>query len=51
MSFGIFPLFFASFGLGVERIGILKAVYPATWGVLQIATGRPGHQPKSVAGP
>src|SRR5579885_1941390 len=39
MSWGIFPLFFAAFGLGVERIGILKAVYPATWGVLQIATG------------
>jgi MFS family permease len=39
MSWGIFPLFFASFGLGLERIGILKAVYPATWGVLQIVTG------------
>jgi MFS family permease len=39
MSWGIFPLFFASFGLGLERIGILKAVYPATWGILQIATG------------
>ena len=39
MSWGIFPLFFASFGLGIERIGILKAVYPATWGILQIATG------------
>lgn len=39
MSWGIFPLFFASFGLGVERIGILKALYPATWGILQIATG------------
>src|SRR4029434_3461675 len=39
MSWGIFPLLFASFGLGVERIGILKAVYPATWGILQIATG------------
>ena len=39
MSWGIFPLFFAAFGLGVERIGILKAVYPATWGVLQVATG------------
>jgi MFS family permease len=39
MSWGIFPLFFASFGLGVERIGMLKAIYPATWGVLQIATG------------
>jgi len=39
MSWGIFPLFFAGFGLGIERIGILKAVYPATWGILQIATG------------
>lgn len=39
MSWGIFPLFFASFGLHVDRIGVLKAVYPATWGVLQIATG------------
>ncbi len=39
MSWGIFPLFFASFGLGIERIGILKAIYPATWGILQIATG------------
>ncbi len=39
MSWGIFPLFFASFGLGVERIGMLKAAYPATWGILQVATG------------
>jgi MFS family permease len=39
MSWGIFPLFFAAFGLGVERIGILKAVYPAIWGILQVATG------------
>jgi MFS family permease len=39
MSWGIFPLFFSSFGLGVERIGILKAVYPATWGILQVVTG------------
>jgi MFS family permease len=39
MSWGIFPLFFATFGLGVERIGILKAIYPVTWGILQVATG------------
>lgn len=39
MSWGIFPLFYAAFGLGVERIGILKALYPASWGILQIATG------------
>ena len=39
MSWGIFPLFFVAFGLGVERIGILKAVYPAVWGILQTVTG------------
>jgi MFS family permease len=39
MSWGIFPLFYASFGLGVARIGILKAIYPVIWGLLQIATG------------
>jgi MFS family permease len=39
MSWGIFPLFFVAFGLSVERIGILKAVYPAIWGILQVATG------------
>jgi MFS family permease len=39
MSWGIFPLFFAGFGLGVERIGILKAIYPAVWGALQLVTG------------
>ncbi|WP_245451199.1 MFS transporter [Borborobacter arsenicus] len=39
MSWGIFPLFFAANGLGVERIGALKAVYPAVWGMLQVFTG------------
>lgn len=39
MSWGIFPLFFASYGLGVAAIGTIKAVYPATWGILQLFTG------------
>jgi MFS family permease len=39
MSWGVFPLFFSAFGLGVERIGLLKAVYPAAWGCLQVLTG------------
>ena len=39
MSWGILPLFFASYGLSVERIGMLKAVYPAVWGTLQTVTG------------
>jgi MFS family permease len=39
MSWGIYPLFFASFGLGVEAIGTIKAVYPASWGAVQVLTG------------
>jgi len=39
MSWGIFPLFFASLGLSVQRIGVLKAVYPVIWGMLQVITG------------
>ncbi|WP_312162963.1 MFS transporter [Phenylobacterium sp.] len=39
MSWGLFPLFFAGFGLTVGRIGILKAVYPVVWGVMQTLTG------------
>lgn len=39
MSWGIFPLFFAGLGLGVERIGIIKAVYPMVWGITQVVTG------------
>jgi MFS family permease len=39
MSWGVFPIFFSTFGLGVGRIGILKAVYPAVWGILQVLTG------------
>src|ERR1051325_8036096 len=39
MSWGIYPLFFASFGLGVAAIGTIKAIYPAAWGVLQLFTG------------
>lgn len=39
MSWGIYPLFFAAHGLDVARIGVVKAVYPGVWGVLQIVTG------------
>ena len=39
MSWGVFPIFFSAFGLGLERIGVLKAIYPAIWGLLQVATG------------
>ena len=39
MSWGIYPLFFSSLGLGVAAIGTIKAVYPAAWGALQVFTG------------
>jgi MFS family permease len=39
MSWGLYPLFFASHGLGVAAIGFVKAVYPGVWGILQIVTG------------
>src|SRR5439155_16303208 len=39
MAWGLFPLFFAAAGLTLDRIGILAAIYPATWGILQLATG------------
>ncbi|HLI48111.1 MAG TPA: MFS transporter [Chthonomonas sp.] len=39
MSWGILPLFFSAYGLSVERIGLLKFVYPAIWGIMQIVTG------------
>jgi MFS family permease len=39
MAWGLFPLFFAAAGLTIDRIGLLVAIYPATWGVTQIATG------------
>jgi MFS family permease len=39
LSWGLFPLLFASAGLAVDRSGLLIAVYPAVWGVAQILTG------------
>ena len=39
LAWGLFPLFFAAAGLSLRQIGILAAVYPATWGILQLMTG------------
>jgi MFS family permease len=39
MSWGLYPLFFAEYGLGVGAIGVVKAVYPGVWGALQVVTG------------
>jgi MFS family permease len=39
MAWGLFPLFFAAASMSIERIALLSAIYPATWGVAQLATG------------
>jgi len=39
MAWGLFPLFFAAAHVSLGRIGVLTAIYPAVWGVLQLATG------------
>jgi MFS family permease len=54
LAWGIFPLFFASRGLSLERIALLAATYPLVWGTLQLATGwasdRWGRKPLIVLG-
>lgn len=39
MAWGLFPIFFASYGLEVGSIGVLASTYPAVWGLSQLATG------------
>jgi MFS family permease len=39
MAWGLFPLYFAAAGLGLAQIAVLTAVYPAVWGISQLATG------------
>lgn len=39
VAWGLFPLWFAAFQMTIEQIGILAAIYPATWGIVQLATG------------
>ncbi|MBI3964044.1 MAG: MFS transporter, partial [Chloroflexi bacterium] len=39
MAWGLFPLFFAAAGLGIEQIGWLAAIYPGVWGITQLGTG------------
>ena len=39
MAWGLFPLLFAGAGMNLTQIGVLTAIYPATWSVLQLATG------------
>ncbi|MFA6237754.1 MAG: MFS transporter [Bacteriovorax sp.] len=39
MAWGLFPMLYATLNFDLKTIGILAAVYPASWGILQIITG------------
>jgi MFS family permease len=39
LAWGLFPLVFAAAGMDLVQIGALAAVYPAVWGMGQLATG------------
>lgn len=39
LAWGLFPVWFARGGLSIGRIGVLAAIYPAVWGLGQLATG------------
>src|ERR1051326_6354939 len=39
VSWGVLPLLFTAHGLALEQIGLIKAIYPLTWSLSQLATG------------
>ena len=54
LAWGLVPLYLAANGAGASEIGLVAALYPAVWGLGQIATGhwsdRIGRKPLIVAG-
>ncbi|HKY22971.1 MAG TPA: MFS transporter [Vicinamibacterales bacterium] len=54
MAWGLFPLVFAAAGMDLAQVGLLAAIYPATWGFGQSVTGalsdRLGRKPLIVWG-
>lgn len=54
MAWGLFPLFFISIGLTIDRLALIVAAYPIAWGVCQLFTGgwsdRVGRKPLIVWG-
>ncbi len=54
LAWGLFPVLFATAGLSLTQIGALAALYPAVWGLGQLATGpasdRYGRKPFIVGG-
>ncbi len=54
LVWGLVPLYLAREGLSLGRIGVITAIYPASWGLAQLGTGawsdRVGRKPLIVAG-
>ena len=54
LTWGVFPLLFTDYGLGLAAVGLIKGLYPILWGVGQIFTGHLadtlGRKPLIVAG-
>jgi MFS family permease len=54
LAWGLAPLFLAAHGAGVTQVAAVAAVYPAVWGLGQIATGwlsdHAGRKPLIAAG-
>jgi MFS family permease len=54
LTWAVFPLLFASHGLGLAAIGLIKGLYPILWGGGQLVTGRLadtiGRRPMIVTG-
>jgi MFS family permease len=39
LAWGLLPIVQAAAGLSIVQVGLLSAAYPATWGMIQVATG------------
>jgi MFS family permease len=54
LAWGLIPLYMAAHGASVGKIGLVAGLYPAVWGIAQIATGawsdRVGRKPLIVTG-
>jgi MFS family permease len=54
VAWGLLPVFFAAQGLDLRQIAWLAALYPAVWGIAQLAAGtisdRVGRRPLIVGG-